>query len=107
MVLLSEAVVQRTRWGSAVAGPPHHDPPPPIHIAGFQDLTGMEPIRNLFASRATEHAYAPVDADGRDDDGSESAGASEDTQGLVEDKPFSWIEYTIFLILGIAMLWAW
>lgn len=25
----------------------------------------------------------------------------------LEQKPFSWIEYGIFLILGVAMLWAW
>ncbi|KFY61635.1 hypothetical protein V497_02826 [Pseudogymnoascus sp. VKM F-4516 (FW-969)] len=25
----------------------------------------------------------------------------------LEEKPFSWVEYVVFLILGIAMLWAW
>ncbi|OBT52480.1 hypothetical protein VE04_07475 [Pseudogymnoascus sp. 24MN13] len=25
----------------------------------------------------------------------------------LEEKPFSWVEYTVFLILGVAMLWAW
>jgi hypothetical protein len=30
--------------------------------------------------------------------------------GLLEDrpkKPFSWLEYGIFLLLGVSMLWAW
>lgn len=25
----------------------------------------------------------------------------------LEDTPFSWIEYGVFLLLGVAMLWAW
>jgi equilibrative nucleoside transporter 1/2/3 len=25
----------------------------------------------------------------------------------LEETPFSWIEYGVFLVLGIAMLWAW
>ncbi|OBT46813.1 hypothetical protein VE00_01904 [Pseudogymnoascus sp. WSF 3629] len=25
----------------------------------------------------------------------------------LEEKPFSWVEYSVFLILGVAMLWAW
>lgn len=25
----------------------------------------------------------------------------------LEETPFSWLEYGVFLILGIAMLWAW
>jgi equilibrative nucleoside transporter 1/2/3 len=25
----------------------------------------------------------------------------------LEETPFSWVEYVVFLILGIAMLWAW
>lgn len=24
-----------------------------------------------------------------------------------EELPFSWVEYSIFILLGIAMLWAW
>ena len=24
-----------------------------------------------------------------------------------DEKPFSWTEYAVFLLLGIAMLWAW
>ncbi len=25
----------------------------------------------------------------------------------VEESPFSWIEYSIFALIGVAMLWAW
>ncbi|OBT68225.1 hypothetical protein VE03_02332 [Pseudogymnoascus sp. 23342-1-I1] len=44
---------------------------------------------------------------GRDD---EETGADDITlqEALaLEEKPFSWIEYGVFLILGVAMLWAW
>ncbi|KAL5351295.1 hypothetical protein ACLOAV_003149 [Pseudogymnoascus australis] len=44
---------------------------------------------------------------GRDD---EEGGADDITlqEALaLEQKPFSWIEYGVFLILGVAMLWAW
>lgn len=27
--------------------------------------------------------------------------------GVAEDTPFYWLEYMVFLLLGIAMLWAW
>lgn len=61
----------------------------------------MDRIRQLFEPPT---AYAPVQttsADREDDD--------ESSQTLEEnhEPPFSWIEYYIFLLLGIAMLWAW
>ena len=45
--------------------------------------------------------YEPIDI-------VESDGALEETDD-VEDKPppFSWVEYLIFGLLGMAMLWAW
>lgn len=30
-----------------------------------------------------------------------------DDESFPEEEPFSWLEYSIFLLLGIAMLWAW
>ena len=42
--------------------------------------------------------------------------ATDDDHAMLEDStileppsetPFSWIEYTIFVLLGVAMLWAW
>jgi equilibrative nucleoside transporter 1/2/3 len=27
--------------------------------------------------------------------------------GEAEEVPFSWVEYTIFALLGVAMLWSW
>ena len=31
----------------------------------------------------------------------------DDISASVEENEFSWLNYTIFLLLGVAMLWAW
>lgn len=43
---------------------------------------------------------------GRDDEGGVDDITLQEALAL-EEKPFSWVEYGVFLILGIAMLWAW
>lgn len=57
----------------------------------------MERIRNMFFRRTS--AYEPLE------------GGSVDAEGeRIDDfkkEPFSWLEYSIFLLLGVAMLWAW
>lgn len=55
----------------------------------------MERFRKTF----TRSAYEPVEAglEDQDDERMEEA-----LRG-----GFSWLEYSIFLLLGIAMLWAW
>ncbi|KIW88598.1 uncharacterized protein Z519_10644 [Cladophialophora bantiana CBS 173.52] len=55
----------------------------------------------LFRSR---QEYQPIRGDAERDDESVQDGADEDN---VTATPFSWVEYVIFLLLGIAMLWAW
>lgn len=68
----------------------------------LQDLASMDRIRNAFKpNQAYEPLLAQNDRD--DDNGTES----EDEGPAVEDFPFSWVEYSIFLLLGVAMLWAW
>lgn len=55
----------------------------------------MERIRNALKQRRSP-AYEPL---GDDSDGNEPRRAR---------KPrFSWLEYSIFLLLGVSMLWAW
>jgi len=66
----------------------------------LQALSNMDRIKNLFRGRPS---YEPIhDGTHRDDedahDGSEYGEAG---------PPFSWVEYSIFLLLGVAMLWAW
>lgn len=64
----------------------------------------MDRIRRLWKGEEEEQAYEPLEnsiteADRREDDVSFA-----DDDG----KPrFSWLEYSVFLLLGISMLWAW
>jgi equilibrative nucleoside transporter 1/2/3 len=68
----------------------------------LQELANMDRIRNAFKPK---QAYEPLLAhdDRDDDDGTDY----EDEGAAVEEFPFSWVEYSIFLLMGVAMLWAW
>ena len=68
----------------------------------LEDFSEMDRIRNALKPK---QAYEPLLAqdDRDDDDGTEY----EDEGSVAEEFPFSWIEYSIFLLLGVAMLWAW
>ena len=54
-------------------------------------------------------AYATLDAHAEEDD--EAEDGDNDVEGSQEEQnpgsPFSWLEYAIFVLLGMAMLWAW
>ena len=56
----------------------------------------MERIRKIFER---ETSYEPLEGGSERPDGEQ----------IVHPKhtDFSWIDYTIFVLLGIAMLWAW
>lgn len=61
--------------------------------------TAMDRIKAFFApAKATADEYAPL----TDDD-------SETLEGSIyeDEVPFSWLEYSIFALIGAAMLWAW
>jgi equilibrative nucleoside transporter 1/2/3 len=60
----------------------------------------MDRIRSLFVKPAEEQEYEPVGDDTEDGD-------DETLTSLHEGVPFSWLEYMVFLLLGVAMLWAW
>ncbi|KIX05883.1 uncharacterized protein Z518_03856 [Rhinocladiella mackenziei CBS 650.93] len=65
------------------------------------ELSTMGRIRSLFHSRPE---YEPLEsAPERDGDSTHVAGDDDS----VTEASFSWIEYAIFLLLGVAMLWAW
>ena len=55
----------------------------------------MERIRNAIKQRRSP-AYEPLDDDSD----------SNEPRGMRKPR-FSWLEYSIFLLLGISMLWAW
>ncbi|KAI9823044.1 MAG: hypothetical protein M1832_002698 [Thelocarpon impressellum] len=59
----------------------------------------MDRIRSVFRRRPAQVTYEPLEG------GSERAdGEPIDEE---DEEPFSWVEYSIFLLLGVAMLWAW
>ncbi|CAI6337068.1 unnamed protein product [Periconia digitata] len=59
----------------------------------------MDRIRNIFQRELSEASYEPLQG------GSEREDGEEIEQSKQAD--FSWIDYSVFLLLGIAMLWAW
>jgi hypothetical protein len=67
----------------------------------LQDLSRMDRIRRLFK---TQQRYEPID-EYRD----EAATPEDGAEDVLESRknPFSQVEYWIFLLMGIAMLWAW
>ncbi|KAL2064676.1 hypothetical protein VTL71DRAFT_3814 [Oculimacula yallundae] len=69
-----------------------------------EDNTAIDRLRTLFKASNNEQQYEPLDSDyaGDEDVRRPVLIAPED-----EGQPFSWFEYSIFLLLGIAMLWAW
>lgn len=82
--------------------------------------TTMDKVRDLFRkSDVGSGYYAPLDVeptpangrgrfdrDGRDETYTGSIVSTERSESTNEE-PFSWFEYSIFLVLGVAMLWAW
>ncbi len=57
----------------------------------------MERIRNAIKQWRSSLAYEPLD------DGTETP----ENRQRKHTQRFSWMEYAIFLLLGISMLWAW
>ena len=64
----------------------------------------MDRLSRAFRGRrASEAAYEPI----KDDDGIDGSGSSSITQDTTLPARFSWVEYGIFVLLGVSMLWAW
>lgn len=66
----------------------------------LQELSNMDRIKRLFRSSPE---YEPIHSGAERDEESVHDESEDDEISA----PFSWIEYAIFLLLGIAMLWAW
>ena len=62
----------------------------------------MDRIRSLIAPRVH---YEPIENEA--DSVSVLEGDEANEGEAVLSSTFSWLEYSIFLLLGIAMLWAW
>lgn len=67
----------------------------------LQSVAQMDRLKDLFRSTP---AYEAIRDQQQEDD---SDSVSEETQREAEGPAFSWVEYSIFVLLGIAMLWAW
>jgi hypothetical protein len=76
----------------------------------------MERIKQLFGEITSKATYKPLDEDvgpegqalmnGRPDDEDHSLTADDEVHVHAE-APFSWTHYAVFMLLGVAMLWAW
>lgn len=58
----------------------------------------MERIRRIFEREDAAATYQPLEGGSELPDGEPIA-----TSG----QPFSWADYSVFVLLGVAMLWAW
>ncbi|KAH9866789.1 hypothetical protein J1614_008482 [Plenodomus biglobosus] len=58
----------------------------------------MERIRRLFERQDEAASYEPLTGGSERPDGERIS---------ADEQPFSWTDYSVFLLLGIAMLWAW
>lgn len=71
----------------------------------------MNRIKILFRRRSGHKGvaaaeYEPLRTSGDDAvDGQERGGEAH--HAATAEVPFSWFEYTIFALVGVAMLWAW
>lgn len=62
----------------------------------------MDRFRSLFRKREEDQEeYQPLNDESQYDN--EQSSEQEESHYI----PFSWIEYGIFALLGVAMLWAW
>lgn len=83
--------------------------------SSYTDTISMDRLRAIFNARrgakdtrdADPGEYEPLRTSGDHvvDDGDRTEG---DGEGAVSvEVPFSWFEYIIFALVGVAMLWAW
>ena len=70
----------------------------------------MDTLRSYFnRSTKTDQDYRPIlEETGEDGDTLQvPAPVISDPSLKAHEGPFSWFEFSIFLLLGVAMLWAW
>lgn len=71
----------------------------------MESRTALERVKAILFQKSDGEDYEPLVPAGS------SADMEEDEHEVHNDgkpgEPFSWFEYTIFMMLGVAMLWAW
>ena len=89
-------------------------PSPPSTLTGLLNSVRMDRLKGILYRRggtkddrdADPDEYAPLRDSG--DDASDGGDMSDDGELLdATEVPFSWFEYAIFAMVGVAMLWAW
>jgi solute carrier family 29 (equilibrative nucleoside transporter), member 1/2/3 len=70
----------------------------------MENRTAVGRVRALFRRTRPSQEYERIEDDPHDEDVRRPALIIPDKLG---EEPFSWFEYSIFVLLGIAMLWAW
>jgi len=67
----------------------------------------MDRLKAIFTppKKADEAEYQPLTDD--NDTGTLEGSTYTVDDGEIEEVPFSWAEYCIFVLLGVAMLWSW
>ena len=70
-------------------------------------VAAMDRLKAIFTppKKADEAEYQPLTDD--NDTGTLEGSTYTVDDGEVEEVPFSWVEYSIFVLLGVAMLWSW
>lgn len=58
----------------------------------------MERLRRIFERDDSAASYEPLEGGSERPDGEHIDG---------EEQAFSWTDYAVFVLLGVAMLWAW
>lgn len=72
----------------------------------METRTAVDRLRGLFRQTAQSQEYERIEEDPNDEDVRRPVLIIPDNDKVGEE-PFSWFEYSIFVLLGIAMLWAW
>lgn len=94
---------------------------PAANHSSYTDTINMDRLRGILSGRdrtkttrdANPDEYEPLRTSG--DDGVEAGDTPEVERERERERetyeaaevPFSWFEYTIFALVGVAMLWAW
>ena len=66
--------------------------------------TTVDRLKALFRQARPTQEYERIEEDPNDEDVRRPVLIVPDKLG---EEPFSWWEYSIFVLLGVAMLWAW
>lgn len=75
----------------------------PAQTLELQPLANMDRVKRFFQPESASQPYQPIQDDSREDGESTVA----DSDAGLQEQPFSWVEYFVFMLLGVAMLWAW